>query len=253
MIRSTSRVAVLGLVASAVMTVASGAAMAGAPVIPVGSFYEPFETGLPSGSLPNHAAPGAPISLISGEWHALNVSTPTGSTGVFEQGGPGAPFDAHDGQFYAAMNFNSTSGAGNIDTFLMSPTLTFNAGDTIEFWTRTISNPSFADRLHVVYSLQGSSVNALDFADANRVLTVNPNLTLAGYPGAWTKYTVNVDFVTLPTEGRFAFNYEVTDGGPSGSNSDFIGIDSVTYTAIPEPAALGALAPAALLLTRRRR
>ena len=44
----------------------------------------------------------------------------------------------------------------------------------------------------------------------------------------------------------------VTDAGPLGNNSNFIGIDTVNYTAIPAPGALALLGLAGLAGRRRR-
>jgi len=255
MLGSIKRVAVLGLVSSATLLLAGSSASAFLPPPALDSFCEDFETGLPSGTLTNQAAPGELISLASGNWHAVNLSAPIGSTGVFESGGPSAPFLAQEGDFNAAMNFRNGSGTSDINAFFMSPVVTFDNGDSIKFWTRTVPQSSFADRLHVVFSVAGPSVDAIDFPAVNRVLTINPELFASGYPGEWTMYVINVDWAPTTLEGRFAFNYEVPNGGPLGENSNFIGIDSVCYhtAVIPEPAAVGVLAPAALVLARRRR
>ena len=75
------------------------------------------------------------------------------------------------------------------------------------------------------------------------------------YPNAWTNFTVAVPTGT----GRLAFQYYVENGGPTGSNSDYIGIDSVTVSAaavgeIPEPGSVVLLGGglAALALLRRK-
>jgi hypothetical protein len=219
-----------------------------------GGFTEQFETGLPSvAPLPNHGTPTA-LTLASGTWWAHNRSTPIGSTGVFQQGGTGAPFPAApgNGTFYAAMNFNNGAGLATINTFLMSPVKTFNNGDTISFDTRTVNAPAFPDRLRLRLSQNGASTDTNDFTTI--LLTVNPALTAAGYPSVWTNFTATLS--GLPSggvTGRFAFHYDVPNGGPSGANSDFIGIDNVVCTAIPEPGSMLALmGVAGLALVRRR-
>jgi hypothetical protein len=45
----------------------------------------------------------------------------------------------------------------------------------------------------------------------------------------WTQYTATISGVGAPTNGRLAFRYFVTDAGASGTNSNFIGIDTVEY------------------------
>lgn len=49
----------------------------------------------------------------------------------------------------------------------------------------------------------------------------------------WGLYTFNV----LPTSGsgRLAFRYFATDGGVNGTQAKYAAIDTVSYTAAPEP------------------
>jgi len=53
-----------------------------------------------------------------------------------------------------------------------------------------------------------------------------------------------------PVAGRLAFLYDVPGGGPSGNNSDSIGIDNVSY--VPAPGAIALLGLAGLAGRRRR-
>ena len=61
----------------------------------------------------------------------------------------------------------------------------------------------------------------------NLVLSVNPTLSVGGYPEAWTQVTANFVGVGVPASGRFAFRYNVPD---NLTNADYIGIDSVSVT-----------------------
>ncbi len=54
-----------------------------------------------------------------------------------------------------------------------------------------------------------------------------------------TQYDLTVTGLATPTTGRYAFRYFVEDGGSGGSNSNYIGIDTVSVessisTPIPE-------------------
>jgi hypothetical protein len=60
------------------------------------------------------------------------------------------------------------------------------------------------------------------------LLDINENYG-TNYPADWTKYTIVISGVSQSTTGRFAFRYFVESGGPSGDNSDYIGIDLVQY------------------------
>lgn len=218
------------------------------------AFFEGFETG-PAGWVGTttvtfgNTAGGDPMPFASGLWHARNNSLPLGGTGWFDNP---AVFAAHSGTELANANFNNTTGTNTIDNYMMSPMRTFNNGDLISFWTRTIVNPFFPDRLILKLSTAGASTLPASFSTT--LLTVNPTLSTTGYPSVWTQFGVTLSGLGGPSSGRFAFNYNVTNGGPSGANSDFIGIDTVTYTPVPEPATLIGLGIATIgLLARRRR
>ena len=173
-------------------------------------------------------------------WASQNLSSPVGSTGWFQ--GNNTVFPAQSGAptAYIGANFNNTTGANIISNWLFMPNVTIKNGDVFTFWTRTITTPTFADRLQVRMSLNGASTNAGatsasvgDFTTL--LLDINPTLTPSGYPNVWTQFTVNITGVAVPTSGRLAFRYFVNDGGPGGSNSDYIGIDEAVYTTTASP------------------
>ena len=120
----------------------------------------------------------------------------------------------------------------------MTPVVTLSAGDTVSFWTRTADGSIWPDRLQLRMSLNGASTNvgtlATDVGDFTTLLVdVNSTLTVGGYPETWTQYSVTLTSaqVPAPTMGRFALRYFVENGGPSGDNSNYIGIDTFEYTA----------------------
>jgi predicted extracellular nuclease/subtilisin-like proprotein convertase family protein len=173
-------------------------------------------------------------------WFMQNNSAPLGSTSWF-QGNP-TVFPAHAGatNAYIGANFNNTSGAGTISNWLLTPQLNLADGDTFSFWTRTADGSIWADRLQVRLSLAGASTNvgtsATDVGDFTTVLLdINPTLVSTGYPQAWTQYTATLSGIPLNATGRIAFRYFVTDAGPSGNNSNYIGIDTVEYVSAGEP------------------
>jgi len=218
----------------------------------------------PTGALPvtpvPHGPPGATINLSSGPWFALNKSAPIGVSGVFQ--GNTTVFTAQAGtpSSYAAMNFQSGSGLATQSVWFMTPNLTnMQNGDTFSFWTRTVTAPTFPDRLRLRLSTAGASTNTgagpNDVGDfTTQLLSINEALTTAGYPSVFTQFSVVLAGLPAgPNSGRIAFHYNVPNGGPSGSNGDFIGIDTVQYTEVPEPATLGLAALAGVGLLRRRR
>lgn len=178
---------------------------------------------------------GDPIVLPTG-WTVTNQSSPVGSTGWF-RGGAGDTFAGFNGgqTGYIGANFNNTAGTGVISNWLMSPVVSLQNGDVITFYTRTTDTPTFADNLELRISTAGATstnpVGATGLGSYTTLaLTVNTVFpTATGYPNTWTLFTYTVSGLTGATECRVAFRYTVpTSAGPTGNNSDFIGIDAVS-------------------------
>src|SRR5438477_2103425 len=96
----------------------------------------------------------------------------------------------------------------------------------------------FPDRLQVRMRPNGANSNvgttATDVGDfTTLLLDINPTYTTSGYPNVWTLFTVTVSGVPSPMLGRLAFRYFVENGGPTGANSQYIGIDSFSYDDCP--------------------
>lgn len=181
------------------------------------------------------------ITTLSGSgWAMYNNSTPVGLIANWFQGSAisaGGPFDAYNGatNAYIAANYNFVTGANTISGWLITPNRTFKNGDVITFYTRKPSPDNYPDRLEVRLSTNGASTNVgatnTSVGDFTTLLTsVNGGLVTGVYPTTWTQYTVTISGLSAPTSGRIAFRYFVTNGGPSGANSDYIGIDNVVYT-----------------------
>jgi Secretion system C-terminal sorting domain len=183
-----------------------------------------------------------PIVLPTG-WVQTNQSVPVGSIGWFQGGGSTASptFPGFNGgaNGYIGCNFNSTTGSNTISNWLISPSIDVQNGDVVSFYTRKTTNPAtpttmntFADRLEFRYSENGDftvnpaggNTNVGEFT--NIALTINPTLALIGYPDTWTQYTYTMTGLPGITSVKFAFRYWVTLGGPTGANSDYIGIDA---------------------------
>ncbi len=175
------------------------------------------------------------ISLLPGNgWSFINNSSPLGLNGWFQ--GNDAVFTSQSGgsTSYIGANFNNTAAIGTISNWLITPEIVMSDGNVIKFWTRAPAGTNFPDRLEVRMSTNGSSTNvgtlATDVGDfSTLLLSVNPTLAIGGYPGIWTEYTVTLSGVGIQNSGKLAFRYFVTNGGPGGDNSDYIGIDSFSY------------------------
>jgi len=192
--------------------------------------------------------------LPSKGWSLQNLSSPLGSTNWFQ--GNSLVFDAQAGptDSYIGANFNNTAATGDISNWAITPTLTYSNGDTFTFYTRTVAESTFADRLQVRMSTNGGSSDvgntATSVGDFSILLEeINPALSTGGYPEIWTQFVVTVSGLGGPTSGRIAFRYFVTNGGSEGANSNYIGIDSLTITtAVPEPSTFALAAIGAVMI-----
>jgi len=191
------------------------------------------------------------IGLLAGNgWFLQNNSTPLGATSWFQGNNVanGGPFDAYNGaaNAYIGANFNNTTGGtGTISNWLVTPNRTLRNGDVFTFYTRKPVTPAggidYPDRLEVRLSTNGASTNVgtggAGMGDFTALLlSINPSLVAGGYPFNWTQYTITISGLPAPTSGRLAFRYFVTNGGPTGSSSDYIGIDNAVYTPYVCPA-----------------
>jgi hypothetical protein len=202
-------------------------------------------------------------------WQMVNNSTDADTlwsigTAIVDSAGTHV-VDPYEGTGFAVVNFSSISDAGDgfgtISNWLISPLITgMKNGDVISFYTTTTPGSDYPDRLELRMSA-GSGIDVgsseASVGSFTTLLTsVNSTLDVGGYPESWTKITVTLSGLTGATDGRLAFRYYVTDGGPYGDNSNIIGVDSFSYqaaAAVPEPATwMMSLGGAALLLGLRR-
>ena len=171
-------------------------------------------------------------------WYMQNNSDPLGVTNWFQ--GNDTVFPAHAGAptAYIGANFNNTAGVGTISNWLLTPEQDLADGATFSFWTRTATGSTWPDRLQVRLSTNGASTDvgtgAEELGDfTTLLLDINPTLSVGGYPEVWTQFQITLSGIPEGSSGRLAFRYYVTNGGPSGSNSNYIGIDTAEYLLPP--------------------
>jgi hypothetical protein len=173
-------------------------------------------------------------------WVQINNSSPVGQ--AWFQGNPGV-FASQSGPLdsYIAANYLSAAqGSGTIDNWLITPELTLGGPTHLSFFTRTQAIPGMNDMLEVRFS-PGSGTATSGFTT---LLT-----TIGGpsaYPASWQEITAHL---VLPGSGRFAFRYL-----GDAASANFIGIDTVSVSAVPEPSAylMFGLGIALLPLLRRK-
>ncbi|MFC3197644.1 Ig-like domain-containing protein [Parapedobacter deserti] len=184
-------------------------------------------------------------TLNADGWSMQNNSELLG-TESWAQGNAGlfSAYNGSPGAYIGVGKGSARGGAATISNWLISPNREFRNGDVITFYTRA-RTPQFeldrVDRLEVRLSTNGASTDvgttAAGVGDfTTLLLSINPALAHHAYPKTWTQYTVTVTGLSEPTSGRMAFRYFVTDGGPVGINSEYIGLDEVVYTPYDCPA-----------------
>ena len=199
-------------------------------------------------------------NLATAGWFAKNNAVPAGTTCVFN-GGAGTTPPAQSGvaTSYAAMNFNSSAGAGDISTWFVTPRVNFGTGARLEFWTRGVVGNTFPDSMQVRLSSAadtgvpdvGATTTSVG-TFTTLLLDINPTLaaagatcapgvagglaftaansTITGFPLAdWCKITISGAALPTTGSGRIAFRYNPTNGGPTGTNSNFIGVDTFSF------------------------
>ena len=164
------------------------------------------------------------VSALPGAgWQVFNDGTPGGSTTWFQ--GNDAVFGPHEGTGYVAANYLAAPSGGFVSLYLVAPELFLADGDTITFWTRTAGGEfAFGDALLV----------GIPLSDVPAWLEINPTNDAGGYPDQWTRYSAVVSGLgTSPRPQRFSFVYY----GPA-DQLDYIGIDNLEVSRVPEPGTL---------------
>ncbi len=173
-------------------------------------------------------------TLIPAGWSMINNSAPVGTTGWFQGDSTMFPAQSCAANSYIAASYNNGADTSTISNWLLTPPLTIQNGAVLSFWTRTLGSVSYPDRLQVRLSTNGTSQNVGTTASSVGdftilLLDINPTYTVTGYPTEWTNYIVTLTGIPGAPQGRLAFRYFVENGGPTGTNSDYIGIDTVEY------------------------
>lgn len=188
--------------------------------------------------------------LSAAGWTFINNSnTPLGT--LWQQGNSGN-FGSLSGapDSYASANFLGTGQFdGAISNWLITPVLTLDSSSIVSFFVR-VAGEGFLDRLEVRMSTNGASGNVgsgpMGVGDFTMVL----GSFQSSADGGWLAQNYAVASLVAPTNVRLAFRYMVDD---VSSNGNFLGIDSLTVTAVPEPGTwlLMGLGTLGLLLRRR--
>lgn len=176
--------------------------------------------------------------LFTAGWQTVNQSPSPGTTWL--PGNPGI-FPAASGAApsYASANFlGTTASSGPISNWLITPQIALNTLTTVSFDVRVVGE-GLLDTVEVLVSTSGT-------APANFSLIGSYSSSTADFWSAQS-FSTNLPAAGL---GYVAFRYVVADVATAG---DYLGIDNVVITAVPEPATYALLGLGIAALVARRR
>ena len=161
--------------------------------------------------------------LYARGYHVFYRGTgPQGAVPPFFQGNPPVSgivsFNGPD-TGYVASNYQSVTGLNDIDNWLVLPAQNLTTADTLSFYSQSPANSIYPDSIRVMYNAAGDTLpEATTWVELGRFKS---NIL-----GVWELTTWGVP--TASATGIFAIRYAVAEGGPSGNNSDYVGIDQIT-------------------------
>lgn len=157
-------------------------------------------------------------ALSGAGWVVLNESAPVGSTGLFQ--GDGTLFAAQAGaaDAYVGGNFNAGAPGGTLSAWLITPQFSTATDIEVSFYARADIIAPYFDQIAFGFS-SGSSSSA--------AFTLGSATTLSG---GWAQYTGTIAAQGAGSFGRFAIAYV-----GNADDANYIGIDSLTVNAVPEP------------------
>lgn len=156
-------------------------------------------------------------------------SGPQGIAAIWFQGNA-AVFPAFNGPDtgYVGSNFQSVTSANRIDNWLVLPGLTVATGDSLVFYERSPAGNTFPDSIAVMFSAIGDSVpEAASWVMLGYFRTTET--------GGWGRRAFGAPAIASGFNARWAIRYLIYDGGPIGTNSNYIGIDALSVEGAAAP------------------
>jgi hypothetical protein len=179
-------------------------------------------------------------SLTSSGWVLTNASMDVGLVPTWSQGSQDV-FNAQSGaaNSFAAANYNNATAGGTLNNWLITPEFNTETGVVVSLWLRAEDFAPYSD--NIAFGFSNGSAALADFK-------LDPSFTVP--TDGWTHYTLTLGAQGAGAKGRFAIQYNgLADA------SDYVGLDTLQVTSVPEPATIFVMATglAGLAAARRRR
>lgn len=178
-------------------------------------------------------------ALAGSGWLFVNNSAAAANPWFAGNSGIFAAAEGDAGSYVAANYLSSGLDTGAISNWMITPEISLMGGETLSFFART-ETADFFDGLNVWLSPTGSGSTGSFSVSL---------LSIAAAPAQWSQYSVLIPDLGGATSVRIAFEYAVGNA----LDANYLGIDSVAITPVPEPttAILLGLGLAGLLIRRR--
>lgn len=169
-------------------------------------------------------------TLGASGWVMTNNSGAVGSTNWFQGQDFAFPAAAGTSNSYIAADLNNAVYGGAVSNWLITPEVAMANGEQLSFSLRLLAEGA-VDTVQVYYSTAGASSNVGTTATSTGDFQLLGTYSASADTG-WTSNALTLSGLSGATTGRYAFRYLVDN---TAINGDYIGIDSVNITAVPEP------------------
>lgn len=137
-----------------------------------------------------------------------------------------------DNSYIAISPITKTSDTATaVSDYLMTPVISLASATNLSFFARSTGiDDGFPDRLQVYLSTAGASTATASFT--------NLLFDSSTIGNAWTLENIAIAAQGAGATGRLAWRYFIPDTSVAG---DYLGIDTVTITAVPEPSVVASM------------
>jgi len=151
-------------------------------------------------------------------WSTQNLSSPTGTSDWSAGNDTVFAAQAGDSTSYTAVSYTSAAAGGTLSDWLISPSFSNATAVQVTLYARAAGDLGYIDQLSFGFS-SGAAAPASFSMSAPQTIASD----------SWTSYTFYLAAGSTLSTARFAVQYV-----GSADAANYVGIDSVTITAVPE-------------------